>query len=181
MKYPSNALPLLAASVALAALSIPALGQASLTESAWHIIGSQNAPTSNTSHNISVSPGFFQGYSGQSNNDNGGTTPVEESFGATILDYGFYKINTGVAGLIEAYSSGSGTYVITPTAAAHGGNQADANVWDTNDPGGYTFPNAANYTGNTVAKVATCDGSIDISTLTSGRIYFFYGSYAGWS
>lgn len=152
---------------------------ATLTESVWHILGSSDAPTSDTSHNISVHPAYG-GYRGQGN-VGGATVVVNESFGgATILDYGFYKANASLPGLIEAYASGASGLVGLPTTAAQGGNESHAKVWTMTDPGGYNFTNAADFTSSTVLKMATCTGTIDISGLTEGRIYFFYGAYRGW-
>jgi len=122
---------------------------------------------------ISVFPGkaAYDGYAGSGVFGDG-----------TVLDYRFFdspndNINSagyanGGAGLIsEATSSPANT---------SGAGESWANLWTTNDPGtNFSGGDAPNFPDNvnTFARCADVTGTVDISGLVSGQLYFIQGSY----
>jgi len=150
-----------------------------LAQGTFHILGSFESPTANRDFKVSVFGGNA-GFKGQGNVD-GATVNVDESINGTIHDYSFFHTNPADDTSAVSYaSSGSGlisAITTTPTAAAH----ADTDwldLWTTTDPGvGYaTMPD--HDTGTVLTALAKASGSIDISSLDSGSVYFFYGAYA---
>ena len=109
----------------------------------------------------------------------------------TVLSYNFVG-NDGSGSELTTYASG-GTRTPTPvrvgaTASTHGPGEDWANVWTVSDPG-VDFVNTKDHNptntvgaANTFARVAEADGTIDITGLISGQIYFPIGSFNnGWS
>ena len=149
----------------------------------------------NANFDISVFPGNAK------YNDRGltGSEPGIPTFqtvigDGTVLGYNFVG-NEGSGSELTTYSS-LGTRTPTPvrvgaTASTHGNGEDWANVWTVSDPGASIefsdTPKDHNPTGvagaaNTFARVAELDGSIDITGLASGQIYFPVGSFNnGWS
>ena len=140
--------------------------------------------TNNANFDISVFPGAA------SYNDRGfgGTEPGTPSFtnalgDGTVLSYNFVG-NNGNGSDLVTYASG-GTRTPTPVQVnntTHGPGEDWANVWTVTDPAGFTSTRDHNPTGiagaaNTFARVAEADGTIDISGLASGQIYFPVGSF----
>jgi len=119
--------------------------------------------------NVSVYPGKAS-YSGKA----GAVTGV---FGdGTVLDYRFF---TSPGNVFGSYADGGGKIVGTATATNSNGDGEDwADVWTTNDPGtDFVGGAAANFTVDTLARSQGVVGTIDISKMASGTLYFTYGSY----
>ena len=94
----------------------------------------------------------------------------------TVVDYRFFN-NSGTTFNGTGYANGGAGVVSTATAThssgTNGGALHWADVWTTNDPGSQ----AANFTTATIARSQGVTGTIDISGLDEGSLYFIYGSY----
>ncbi len=137
----------------------------------------------NQNFNISVFPGA-------ASYDNTGTTQtnpplVTNTFGdGTVIDYNFIG-NAGTGSALTTYASGEAGLIPTPTAPAanvHGNGEDWADVWTSSDPVGFTTTRDHNPTGvagaaNTFARCAELNGTIDLTTLTDGSLYFMHGTY----
>lgn len=166
------------------------LPAASLTAESRTLVSSNNA-----NFDLSVFPGNAK----YNDRGVGGSEPGNPTFqqvlgDGTVLSHNFVG-NSGSGSELTTYSS-SGTRTPTPvrvgpTASTHGNGEDWANVWVSSDPGaGINFsgsPKDHNPTGvagaaNTFARVVAADGTIDISGLSSGQIYFPVGSFNnGWT
>lgn len=171
------------AACALASLGLVTSSQAaSLTQSGWAFLHSQNNGLTggeNLEHNISVYAGSA-GYAGS--NATGGAT--SGTFGdGTVVAYSFFTADAGGNGFnngnetIVSYAQSGG--LITGSTTDTTLNIASAtDLWTTTDPAGFT--STANFSTNTNATdLNNFTGSIDISGLGSGNIYFIYGHYRG--
>ena len=162
------------AALALTATSAHA---ATLTEGVFHIVGSSNGPTSNLEFKVSVYPGN-SGFSGAGNV---GSTSVlvDETYNNPVADYRFFT-DGGDNTTAATYANGTAYIIsdVTPLfASGYFGSPDFGNVWETTDPGaGYANP--ADFTDNIMlGNTTSVDGSVDISSLTEGSLYFFYGAY----
>ncbi len=143
----------------------------------------------NANFDISV----FPGQASYNDRGQGGVEPGAPSFlnilgDGTVLDYNFVG-NAGTGSALTTYAMGAEGRIPTPTAPAanvHGSGENWANVWTTSDPmtsgNEFTTTKDHNPTGvagaaNTFARAAEVDGTIDISGLESGVIYFPHGTF----
>lgn len=153
---------------------------ASLTEGPTTLVSTNNA-----NFDLSV----FPGAAGYNDRGVGGSEPGTPSFtntfgDGTVVDYNFIG-NSGTGSALVTYASGGAGLIPTPTsptANVHGNGEDWANVWTTTDPAGFTSTKDHNPTGvagaaNTFARCANVNGSINISGLTSGTIYFPHGTF----
>ena len=129
-----------------------------------------NTPTwlGNGSFDVSVYPGSAAYTSG--------VTAASGDFGdRTILDYRILHASGGNV-VSNGYASGPGDRVLVPTNAAtfSGTNRDDADLWTVSDPG-VGFVNAADYTTDTLFVGSRVRGEIDISGMTTGRLYMIAG------
>jgi len=121
--------------------------------------------------NVSVYPGKAS-YSGQAS-----AGAVSGIFGdGTVADYRFFD-NSGTTFNDAGYADGGAGIVGEATATNSSGLQGGplnwADVWTTNDPD----TEAANFTQGTIARSQGVLGTIDISGISRGTLYFIYGSY----
>jgi hypothetical protein len=155
------------------------------------------ARTQVSSNNANFDISVFDGNAGY--NDRGiagaepGTPTFRNPFGdGTIVDYNFVG-NEGTGSPLTTYASGAAGLIPTPTAPpenVHGNGEDWANVWTTNDPGSSMEfsdsvknhnPGVAG-AANTFARAAEVDGTIDISSLNVGTVYFPHGTFVNqWS
>ena len=163
------------------ALILPNLGRAAtLTEGA-----TVQVSTNNANFDISV----FPGAAGYNDRGIGGTEPGTPSFtntfgDGTIVDYNFVG-NQGNGSPLTTYASGTANRIPTPTSpsANVSSNGEDwANVWTTTDPAGFTSTKNHNPTStpgaaNTFARSANVTGTVDISSLSSGQLFFPHGTF----
>lgn len=170
---------------------------ATLTSVGWNWLQSQggggNSQDFGNVHDISVFPGSA-GYAG-SDETGAATSGV---FGdGTVEAYSFFTANAGADGdwetgdeTIVSYASG-GTSItgrVSAGTAIFGTNNA-ADIWENTDPEGFTtsadYTNATGVSGIshldflTLRTAPVWSGTIDISSYSSGTIYFLYGSYRG--
>ena len=162
-----------------AAGSTLGLPTSTLSKGVFHILGSSQTPTSNVIHNVSVN-GAYAGFKGQGNVGTG-TVLVDQTFNGTIVDYAFVK-ESATPDVIQTYANGGagrltfGSYL--PRAGTTLGNNSDMKLWTVNAPGSPAYSNPANFTSNTgVGTFDNINGSIDISGITVGSVYFFYSGY----
>ena len=176
---------------AIVALSALGASAATLSFSSQTEVSRNNA-----NFDISVTPGTA------SYNDRGvgGVEPGAPTFRSTIgdgtvLSYNFVGNAGSDTDLVTYASTGTRTPTpvrVGPTVSTHGNGEDWANVWTTSTPGaGIDFsggdPKDHNPTGvagaaNTFARVVAADGTIDISGLATGQIYFPVGSFNnGWT
>ncbi|MDE0597300.1 MAG: hypothetical protein OSB65_18820 [Roseibacillus sp.] len=136
----------------------------------------------NSNFNISVFPGSAS-YDDSGRDAN--AVGLANTFGdGTVTDYNFIG-NAGTGSALTTYADGGAGLIATPTAPpanVHGNGEDWANVWTVSDPVGFTTAKNHNPTGvagaaNTFARCAELDGTIDLTTLTDGSLYFMHGTY----
>ncbi len=105
------------------------------------------------------------------------TTPVDTTVSGTVLDYSFVNGN-GTEG------AGGSASIIGAVSGTGFQNRPNARLWTTTNPSGsFEFGTVADYDGAgfNAGAFGTRDytgfiGTIDISTLTAGTVYLFYGA-----
>lgn len=129
-------------------------------------------PTVQVSNNHSVfDVSVFPGKAGYDGFDGSGV------FGdGTVVDYRFFN-NEGTTFNGAGYADG-GAGIVSPATATNssglnGGPLDWADVWTTSDPDA----DPADFTTDTVARSQGVTGTVDISDLDSGQLYFIHGSY----
>ena len=94
----------------------------------------------------------------------------------TVLDYRFFN-SDGATFNGTGYADGGAGLVSTATATnsngTNGGALNWADVWTTNDPDA----DPADFTTDTVARSQGVVGTVDISGLESGQLYFIHGTF----
>jgi hypothetical protein len=102
----------------------------------------------------------------------------------TLLDYRL--VTSSVGAFNAAYATGAGSRIAAFTAPAGniGASVAEdswAKIWTSNDPGTNFSSVTPNYTEAQIthARANRANGTIDISGLTEGKLYFVHGSFAG--
>jgi len=154
--------------VAMAFLGLTATHQVSAAE-LTHVV-TVEVSDNHSAFNLSV-------YPGKASYDDGTDSGV---FGdGTVVDYRFFNSPGNV---FSTYADGGAGIVGTATATNSSGNGEDwANVWTTNDPGiNFSGGDPANFIDpddDTFARSQGITGTVDISGLGSGTLYFIYGSY----
>ncbi len=145
--------------------------------------------TNKANFDISVVPGA----AGYNDRGIGGAEPGTPSFRTpfgegTVLDYNFVG-NEGTGSALTTYASGEAGLIPTPTAPSanvHGSGENWANVWTVSDPGqemdfaaSIKDHNPTNTIGaaNTFARAAEVTGTVDISDIDEGTLYFPHGTF----
>jgi len=143
--------------------------------------------TNNANFNLSV----FPGSAGYDDSGNGPATLTNVFGDGTVLDYNFVG-NAGSGSALTTYASGGAGRTPTPVAAGtppltNGNGEDWVNVWTVTDPMGFTTVKDHNPTGvagaaNTFARVAELNGTVDVSGLATGQVYFPHGTFLNqWS
>lgn len=169
---------LLIAATGLAGLASQA-NAASLTNEGWEFLHSQGGGA--LEHDISV----FDGSAGYAGIDDTGAATSGTFGDGTVEAYAFFSGDDGGDGFNNGNDTittiASGGTSITGTVGSVSMQQVTgaSDIWETTDPVGFTT--TADYTNPTqaVGFAGTWSGSIDISTYTSGTVYFLYGHYRG--
>jgi hypothetical protein len=138
--------------------------------------------TNNQNFDISV----FDGRAMYNDLGNGVITLTNMLGDGTVLDYKFVGNDAGGTAL-TVYADGAGEFISDPFAPSEnisGGGQDWANVWVTSDPGPDFVLNPKDHspTGTpgadrTFASAAEVDGTVDITALTEGTVYFPHGTF----
>ena len=160
---------------AVSVACIPAVAGSGMTSAGTLIIASENNGGSKF-FKVSVHSGLA-GYYGLFDAD--GMPPGEvctDPFANRVVAYRFWNVpkeNTigtlAQSGKIIGDLQASATTVTTGSALK---------LWETTYPNGSAFSTPADFTTNTsVADMLDASGSIDISNMTQGSIYFIYGAY----
>lgn len=162
------------AALALAVMvgSAPA---ATLVQGSLQSIGeSQGAGGATNIAGVSVTPGH-EGYSlsdGVANGDEGlNTGGLDQSFNNPIIDYAFYTTTGGSTAITELVGGSSS---IIGTATGTGTNSSTTpqmRIWSTSVPNG-AFDN---YDFTDMGRPYNVTGTINISSLSSGSVYLFFG------
>ena len=138
----------------------------------------------NANFNISV-------FDGKARYDNTGATQtnppvVTTTIGdGTVLDYNFFTSTSGVAAPGSFVSGGNGfvssPFNVNPAKVPNNSGQNWANVWHASDPDSAPQDYGDN-TNRAFAGHASVGGTIDISNLSSGTVYFPHGTFINqWS
>jgi hypothetical protein len=165
----------------IAALLVVPSHAASLTEGPTTQASSNN--TNGGVLNISVFPGKGGWDASWPAGTQAGGFPADTSMGVfgdgTVVDYRFFD---SPAETINSYADGGAGLFSLATSAPeniNGAGESWCDLWTTNDPG-TNFdtppPNFAN-TVNSFARSANITGTIDVSSLTDGTLYFIHGTY----
>ena len=169
MKFRNNHIPgiLRLSTTSLSAIFILAAAtsahSATLTQGEFQVMGDVNSAAADNP-GISVTAGS-EGYS--TGTDGLGTGGLDGSFNNPILDYAFYTSGTGT--LTESLG-GAGSYIGTATNS--GGTSSDVNTIDI----WAGSPTAGTPDQETWARPQDVTGTVDISSLTSGSLYMFFGT-----
>ena len=96
----------------------------------------------------------------------------------TVLDYRFFNhypdnLTFNGTGYVDGGADLISEATATNTSDTNGGALGWADVWTTNDPDA----DPANFTTETIARAQGVLGTVDISRMKSGTLYFIYGSY----
>ena len=171
-------------------LTVIALSAVSAHGATLTNVGNTLVSTNNANYDLSV----FDGQAAYNDRGVGGSEPGAPTTrtilgDGTLLSYNLVG-NAGTGSVLTSYAS-SGTRTPVPVAdnsgptTTHGPGENWSNVWITTDPGAgtvFTGTQDANPTGvagaaNTFARASTVNGTIDISGMASGQLYFPVGSF----
>ncbi|MFT6573794.1 MAG: hypothetical protein ACJA16_001980, partial [Akkermansiaceae bacterium] len=159
-----------------AALSASQLASAAtLTEGATVQVSSNNA-----NFDISVFPGAAEYNDRGLGGNEPGSPTFTNSFGdGTVLDYNFFHSPAETIASYAKSAAGLISDATCPPGNIGGTGENWSNVWISTNPAGFTttknFSNGA--VPNTFARAANITGTVDISGLTSGQLYFPHGTY----
>lgn len=175
--------------LAIAGLAIASAQAATLTANfepnkPLEIMNTNEDPNNKADISVFAGSAGYQGIGGDPNaNNSGNPAPVSGTFGdGTPVDYRFFSspVDENVSLELVTYASGAEGRIGTVTATSTGnvaGNQSFIQVWETTDPAGFT--SSADFTSNTMAGLADGTGTIDITDMLDGDIYFLAGGYGG--
>ncbi len=147
----------------------PAVVTPTLSEGPFYIVGSQN--NGGAAFDLSLFPGAAR-YAGTG----GANGPVYSGFGdGTPLDYNLFKEDGGA--IVSVADGGAG--LVGLASGSPGSSSSYADVWTTSDPGDDFTANTADFTSGVGAGGinTSVTGSINISGMTEGIIYYIYGCY----
>ena len=173
--------PLILPVAAWIAASAPSHAASLVWSQEW--LHSQNngvASPENTRHDISV----YDGSAGYAGTDATGAATSGTFGDGTVTAYRFFTEDAGNTDTIVTYAQ-SGTIIsdITTNDPDGFGSANNSDVWITTDPAGFTsdsdFGVSANPGSRSLVGGGLLDaiGTIDISGLASGNVYFLYGGY----
>ena len=174
MNKHSPILPKLAASLLSAGFVSPVFAASTITHAGTNFVSSQNNTVAGVNWNISVESSYA-GFKGEY--DDGGGSPGASSstaFNNPVAAYRFWSSsNTAISTLAQ----GGGLVSDLTTTDTTFQGQSQVSIWETTAPNGSAFDTTPNYAGNIGNLDEGASGSINISGLSAGSIYFFYGSY----
>lgn len=177
----------LIAATGFAGLASEVHAASSITDGFSVILASQNATFADgdttavsNGHNFNISfNSNYAGFSGIADHDNNNMTAgvaVNGTFSGEIAAYRFY--NGDPANTIsDTVASGGIIGGLTTTDTSFGSNNS-MNLWTSTDPNGSAFSSTPDYTNpTTINALSDLAGTVDISNLSAGTIYFIYGGY----
>ena len=161
------------------------------------IMNTDNDPDNVAQISVVDGKAGYQGIGGDPNNNQpnpspGTDAPVSGFFGdGTVVDYRFFGnvVDENVSLEAATYSVGAagriGAFIATSADNVSGGNINYLDVYDTTDPGAgfgggsQIVPSAADHTTNTMGRIADGTGTIDITNMLDGQLYFLAGGFGG--
>lgn len=159
----------------IAAGCVPALAKSSLTSAGTINFASQNNGGS-IDYKISVHPGIA-GYYGIYDGD--GVPPGEVAsnpFNYPVTAYRFWNVTK--ANTIGTLTQSGQIIGDLQTKDTQLRGESTLKLWESTDSNGSSFSTAADHTTQTsVHDISDASGSIDISKMSRGSIYFIYGAY----
>lgn len=168
---------LLIAAAGFAGLVSPASAASTLVPQTAIPISAQNAPAANLSFQVSVES-TYQGIKGTGNNTAANATiSTNEAFNNPVVAYRFWNNPTSTT--FGTYAQGGGIVSdLTTTDAAFQG-QTSVSLWETTASNGSAFDTTADFSSSTA--IGNLDlgavGHVDITGMSSGSLYIFYGAY----
>ncbi|MFC7337759.1 hypothetical protein ACFQY0_11265 [Haloferula chungangensis] len=139
--------------------------------------------------NDSTDVSVFDGKAGwESTELGGGAGAYYGTFGdGTVLDYAFYNSAAidPVTRVVTPYAAGVANIIgdaSSPLANTNGASRGWLSVWETSDPdtGGLPFTTVPDFDGATSStglRTGYFSGTIDLTGLTTGSVYFLYGTF----
>ena len=163
----------------------PSINAASIiTVANSDFVSSSNNTTAGAGFNVSVE-GTYSGYKGEY--DDGGGAPGAESSGSfgTVTAYRFWGVEAGSASIGTVAQGGTIIGDVNTTDVSFQ-NASFLSLWVTTASNGNNFDTTADIFSGATSPVAGTSvnnldqgatGSVDISGLASGTVYFIYGAY----
>ncbi|WP_018969346.1 PEP-CTERM sorting domain-containing protein [Rubritalea marina] len=105
-----------------------------------------------------------------------GGSVSQTAFNSPVQGYSFF--NAGGGSSNEYATSGGYVSNITLTDVSGTGQKSYINLYTTNNPNvSGTFDGTANFSSHTDAVARMVTGEVDVSSFTSGSVYFFFGTF----
>lgn len=172
--------------LAASALMVCAAHGASIVIGDAYILASQNHSSNTNGEGVryfisvnSTNSGFAGQFNRTSANVDG--TPFQVNFTQPVQAYRFATNGTANTITTRAGSTGSDTAITMTTTdtAFDSFGQGGGRLWTTTNPGTDLLTAASpNFSGNFgLRDISNVSGSVDISGLSSGTVWFFYGGY----
>lgn len=158
----------------IAGLAAQANAASSLTPATTLDLASSNAPASATSFKISVE-GAYQGYKGTAVDISNNLVNVNNTFNGSVVAYRFWNNPTGTT--FGTLAQGGGIINDLSTTDASFQNQTFANIWETTASNGSAFDTTQDFAGNIGNLDLGATVSVDITGMSAGSVYLFYGAY----
>ena len=163
----------------LAGFSVPTFAASIITHAGTNWLSSSNNTNAGVTFNVSVE-GSYAGYKGEY--DDGGGAPGAESSGAfngPVEAYRFWYLPTSTTiGTLTQLGSIIGDVNTTDNNFQ---NASFLHLWETTPSNGNAFDTTPDYPSGTGTSINNLDqgasGTIDISNLSAGSVYFIYGAY----
>ena len=174
MKALSKTLAIASSTLAIAGMSAHAASTFTLVSTDW--LSSSNNTVAGANFNISVE-GSYAGYKGEY--DDGGGSPGAESSGEFNGDVVGYRFYSSPGSSINTVTQSGGIISDVTTTDTSFQNASFLKLWETTASNGNAFDTSADYTSSTSVNNLDqgASGTIDLSGLTEGSIYFIYGAY----
>jgi hypothetical protein len=157
------------------------MGSALTVQAATITAGTATLVAANATANDTTAPYHLSVFDGKASFRPSGATTSTTLGDGTLLDYRFI---TSTTGSFNTYATGTGSRINAFTApsaniAASAPEDSWVNLWITNDPGTNFSSDTPNYNATEIthARANRATGTINITGLTSGTLYFLHGNF----